>query len=181
MFLFASIIHKKRFYTDFNPNRSDLIVIECGGGSVLALADFSASLVVPCCSHHELMDILRGIPLDANKEMSSRHLNTLVIENLSAFYWNLACELPSERYLWYRELNSELHQLKQKYGCNVVVTCWNVDYDRGFSARPLVDRKPEKLRDLSYFPSELFRGATHVLHFDGGCMEFRGNGWHAVE
>lgn len=176
VFLFNNLQRKREFYRGFASNCIDTVIVECGMPTVLSLADLSASLVVPCSEYIQLLDILRGIPQDQNEAIGAIHLNTLVIENVSAFYWHVACLSSPEKFAWYRNINSSIHHLRQRYGCNVLVTGWDIEYDRGFNSRRIV-KQPETLQDLSYLPSELFKGATRILHYDRQCLELRGWKW----
>lgn len=178
--LFEDLRHKGDFYKKLGTEFDNLIIIECANSAVSALADLSSSLVVSCGSHKELLDILRGIPGDENEELSSKHLNTLIIENLSAFYWHLGSLHSQDKFSWYRLLNLALHVIRQKYGCNIIVTSWDIDFDRGFNARSTFDKIPEGLNDLTYLPSELFKGATRIIHYHEECLQLKDKKWQAI-
>lgn len=176
--LFNRLQQKQEFFEHYNGH--NVVLIECGVPTIRSIASFSG-YIVACLSPSELLDILRGIPNDNDEEISNRHLNTLVVENISAFFWNLASLPSQEKFSWYRTLNNELALLRKKYRCNVLVTGWDVDFDRGFNARPVVGKTAAVLDDLTYLPAELFKGATRILHYGEECLELRDKKWSKME
>jgi len=176
--LFDELQHKQKFFQRYNGD--SIIIIECGVPTIKSIAPFSG-YIVTCRSPDELMDILRGIPNDQDEEISKRHLNTLVVENISAFYWNLATLSSQEKFSWYKGLNNELAQIRKRYGCNVLVTGWDIDFDRGFNARRVIEKAPVALQDLTYLPGELFLGATRIIHYGETTLHFRDKKWRAID
>lgn len=175
--LFNRLRQKQEFFGRYNGQ--NVVLVECGVPTIKSIATFSG-YIVSCSSPSELIEILHGIPNDKDDEISRRHLNTLVVENLSAFFWKLACLPSQEKFSWYRTLNSELALLRKKYGCNVLLTGWDVEFDRGFNSRTIV-KAPVVLEDLTYFPAELFHGATRIIHYGEECLEFRDRKWAKME
>lgn len=176
--LFNTLQQKKGFFEHYDGH--NVVLVECGVPTIKSIASFSG-YIVPCSSPSDLLDILRGIPNDKDEEISNRHLNTLVVENISAFFWNLASLTSHEKFLWYRTLNNELALLRKKYGCNVLVTGWDVDFDRGFNARSVVGKTAVVLDDLTYLPGELFQGAARIIHYGEECLELKDKKWIKME
>lgn len=176
--LLSDLQAKQRFYRQLNVTKN-FVIIECGIPTIAQIADLLASYVHPCPDYASLLEILQSIPKDAYAEISSRHVKTFVIENISSFFWHISGLPAQEKFAVYRRLNEELLSLKQSYGCNVVLTGWDVKYDRGFNTYRIPEQKYEDLRDFTYLPRELVHGATHILHYDETTHKF-GNGWEIL-
>lgn len=133
-----------------------------------------------CLHHMHLIKILQEIPEDAYDDVSSRHLNTLIIENISAFFWNVSILPSQEKFAWYRKVNALLLRLKNMYGCNVIVTGWDIQYDRGFNSRKILEANPKSLNDLTYLPLELFQGSTLIIHYLEESLQFVNDEWQLI-
>lgn len=166
--LFGGIKLKRAFYLRFFANASDLIIFECSKSLPRNSGTIKDSIVINCESHLQLLDELRAIPQDKNIHVSARYLNTIVIESISSFYWDLRCEKSSDRVLWYKQINQILTTIKDTYKCNILVTGWDNDYERGFNNKGSKSRQFYNLDDVSFMPKELFRGAKFIFAYQTG-------------
>ncbi|GEQ70904.1 hypothetical protein JCM33374_g4584 [Metschnikowia sp. JCM 33374] len=189
--LFENIKQKLVFYRKLkhaNPDQMricptpSILVIECGPSSLKhALVGFEAPLFVNCGTPEELISVIKGIPENKTPSIGSCKLNTVVIENLSAFYWDKQRVPRGSAVQWYVEIGHWCGVLQQKYGCNVVVTMWDKNFERGFNSRPVNELHPRKLDDLSYTPAELFAVASCILAFRAdGNLQYVDSQWSGV-
>lgn len=156
--LFQNIQCKTQFYNDFREAKNESVVIlQCGPPSI---DDTGNALLIECTIDllHETMRAMTS----HHTLVGPRHLNTLVIDNISAFYWDLRCAKSSERAQWYDELKILLRVIKEKYKCNVLVTGWDNDYEKGFNYLGR-DFEPQKLDDLTYLPSNIIADMDYVF------------------
>lgn len=180
--LFAEIQLKRKFYSRFLAKASDLVIIECSKSLPVDKTSIQDCLVVQCGSHDLLLQELQAIPQDENPRVNSQYMNTMVIENLSAFYWDLKCLKPRERNVWYSQLNLIIHTIRRKYKCNIIVTGWDNDYERGFNNKSSRPGEPYGLSDLTFLPLDFYRGVERVLAYQtGGSLVFEGNLWRRVK
>ncbi|KAM9913204.1 hypothetical protein OXX69_001844 [Metschnikowia pulcherrima] len=108
-------------------------------------------------------------------------LNTIIIENLSAYYWDLKCHPRQGAVKWYSDLLQLCHVLKERYMCNVVVTMWDKNFERGFNSRAVSDLEPRRLDDLTYTPMEFFQNADYVLAARaGGNLQYTAGQWREL-
>lgn len=179
--LFGGIQLKRAFYSRFFAHAFDLVIFDCSK-SLPTNDPGHDGLVIHCDTHLLLLRELQAIPQDRNLKVNCRYMNTLVIENISAFYWALKCLKLADRTSWYHQLNRIVQTIKVKYKCNVIVTGWDNDYERGFNIKSSRPGQPQNLDDLTFIPKEFYRGAERVFTYQTGrSFVFEGNQWHKVK
>lgn len=171
--LFENVSLKLNFYKalkqvnpgKFSPLASNILVviIECGRPTIKhAVSGICSTLFLNCQTPKELLLIIRGVAENTHPEIGNCVLNTVIIENLSAFYWENKLLLWSSARQWYTEINRILQQIMAKYGCNVVSTMWDKNYEQGFNLRREPNMLAVRLSDLTTIPSEFFENSGHV-------------------
>lgn len=159
--LFEDVKCKLDFYGAFlnQPHNQNVVIFECGAPQL----PHSGNLKLPCKTPSDLMSLLEGIPTSKDPQIIDRVIDTLIVENLSAFYWELRSRPRIAEIRWYAELVQALEQLRHFYKINVVVTMWDKNFERGFNSRP-VPLAGALLLDVSYTPGALFEPAEVILH-----------------
>lgn len=171
MVLFENISLKINFYKalkqvnpeTFSGNLALMLIIECGRATIKnAVLGQSGTLFMNCQTPEELGSILRNIIRNPNGEIGNCKVNTVIIENISAFYWETKLWSRVKAGQWYTEINRLIRLLMAKYGCNVLTTMWDRNYEFGFSLRPIPDMAVVKLDDLTCVPGEFFEGPMYI-------------------
>ena len=176
--LFEDIKLKKDFYLRLLPRATDLVVFECGRSIPISTANVPNALIIKCASHGDLLKNLHDILEDRSLLLNDHFMNTLVIENLSSFYWTLRCKKVADRIHWYEQLHRVLLTIRDEYKCNILVTAWDNNYERGFNVRERWSGQPQKLDDLTYMPLTLYQRVEHVFAFQKGrSFMFKENRW----
>lgn len=179
--LFGNIHLKREFYLRFLANASDLVIFDCCKSLPVSKDFVQDGIVIQCDSPTLLLLELQAIPRDQSATVNSRYMNTMVIENISAFYWQLKCLRTAARALWYNQLNQILRTIRDKYKCNVLVTGWDSDYERGFNVKSSRSEEPKKLHDVTFMPQDLYRTAERVVAYQKrGDLVFDGE-WRRVD
>ncbi|CUM63982.1 uncharacterized protein PRCAT00001570001 [Priceomyces carsonii] len=103
-------------------------------------------------------------------------LRNLVIDNISVFYWELkVLHLMSYKSIGYRSDSSNqsykrfldlLEQLKEKFKCNIVITSWDVTFDKGYNYKGKEDIVPKDISSLSYLSPMYLFWCDYILHAD---------------
>lgn len=158
-----------------------VVLIECGIQQLHRIVDLPVDCIrFGCEESNDLVDLIDLISKRPRNDVGQCRLNTIVVENLSAFYWNLRCTDRQTRSKWYRDVNQALLSAMDRFKCNVVVTMWDREYERGYKSK----RSGELLKDqkiLSYTPLELYNGCHFGLSYqdDGTYMYIEGH-WKPV-
>lgn len=171
--LFQNITLKRSFYENLRQKEGSIIVFDCGAGFMDTI-ELNKLYVIRVLSFDELLVQLKGIMADEIKEISDMRMNTLVIENLSCFYWTLRSS--KQRVLLYGKLRDLVGQLKDWYNCNVVVTSWDSEYERGYNFKKS-NESPSKLQDLTFVPPEFFTTFDHVFALGKQNYKYQ-DSWH---
>lgn len=173
--LFENMQGKRLFYSDFeqlNEHVESVLAIECGQR---VLQRMGSSVRTLACDG-DLAELIDGL-LDSSA--NDMHVNTLIVENISAYYWELKCR-PRERVQWYKRLNGAIMGLMEKLQCNVIVTGWDNAYEKGYNfqnARAL----GTELDSVTYIPLELLGSADHLLSHGRGWMRYTDGWWQALQ
>ncbi|OBA21393.1 hypothetical protein METBIDRAFT_11914 [Metschnikowia bicuspidata var. bicuspidata NRRL YB-4993] len=188
--LFENVRLKLEFYHALrlvNPNtfqgeRARVLIIECGQGALQQGAPgLPGALLVNCQTPEALLLVLRNIPTTNDPRIGACVLNTVIIENLSAFYWAKRSVTKALASKWYMDLNARARVLMETYQCNVLVTMWDKNYERGFNARPAQEPAPLRLVDLTYTPAEFFEMPAYVFASRApGSLQYIGTQWRAT-
>lgn len=130
----------------------------------------SRCTVVPIESPEELLHQLKEL-LSVNCSLDLT-LSTLVVENVSDFYFSLKL---NRNFVFYTDLTEILRDISVKYKCNVIVTSWDNHYERGYNYRAKdtdseVDLTNESnkgtLDSITYLPKVYMDLFDHVLYKD---------------
>lgn len=171
--LFENIACKLAFFELLAQESDSLIVVDCGSGSSQRLG-LNNALIIQANGYESVLKSLEDILGNRNEEANKCVLNTLIIENISAFYWELR---ESKRRHWlYSKLAEVLRSFQQTYKCNVVVTSWDNDFEKGYNYKPM-EKEPRVLQDLTFIPGELVLSADRVFAIGKQVLEFHGT-WH---
>ncbi|KAF3990229.1 hypothetical protein FT663_03273 [Candidozyma haemuli var. vulneris] len=156
--LFQRLSYKRAFYQKLGQTKGSIIVFDCGAGfmDTIRLED---SYSVRVSDFNDLISQLKGIMTDQDKEISDREMNTLIIENLSDFYWTLRSS--PQRVSSYLRLRDLTAQLKERYQCNIIVTSWDSDFEKGYNLKHSND-DPKKLSDLTFIPPDFYTKFDHI-------------------
>lgn len=125
--LFQNLALKKRFYEKLRPEKGSIVVFDCGAG-FMDSANIVGSCVIRIEHFDDLLSKMNGLMNDEVKEVNELHLNTLIIENISTFYWTLRS--LSHRNLSYSKLRDLVDTVKEWYKCNVIVTTWDSEFEK---------------------------------------------------
>lgn len=148
---------KRALYGAIKPG--GFIVVECGTADVPKFLKLSSSFHICCATPADLLRTLDNVYEGTIPEIQEISLNTVFLDNISAFFWELKAS-GRYRYDFYRDLNQVVHKIRDLYKCNVVMTAWDSDFDRGFShAGKLVASEAEY---PSFMPQDVFSGARVV-------------------
>lgn len=168
LILFHNLRYKTQFYERLAQGASDLVIFECGSSILTPIPD---ALLLNCKDISLLLNQLQSIPDNRHEAVGPRHLNTLIVDNVSAFYWDLKCLKRAERLEWYVQLSKILKAIELKYACNVIVTAWDSDFEKGFNYRK-VEREAQKLEDCTFLPHEFLQGMDYVFHQGDVSMKY---------
>lgn len=158
MVLLPDMATKKALYSAIKP--AGFIVVECGTVDVPKFLALSSSFHTCSTTPADLLQMLDNVYEGTMPEIQEISLNTVFLDNISAFYWELKAS-GRYRYDFYRDLNLVLHKIRDLYKCNVVMTAWDSDFDRGFShsGRLVVSEADYP----SFMPQDVFSGARVIV------------------
>lgn len=164
--------------TDMEAN--DMIIIECGSSTLHRMMNLPHNCkFLNCTNPDSLFKLIKMIMEEPIHEISGSRLNTIVIENLSSFYWEKRSKDIQTSAKWYKELNELLTLSKDYFKCNVVVTMWDLDFERGFKLRQ--SKVAASNRTLSFTPDELFLGASYSLSYQEDIvLQYLDGSWQTV-
>lgn len=159
----------------------DVVILECGLPTLDKFTKLNPCFHVIQCIDPDLL--LETIQLVLESSLDNRgdcRLNTLIVENLSAFYWKKRCEERLARAQWYKAVNEKLLNLKSKYACNIVITMWDIEFERGFKSKPSNDN-PVLTKSLSYTPNEVFLGCLYIVSYrNGDVFQYLDGAWTTI-
>lgn len=164
------------------PKTLDVFVIECGLRSLNKLTKYYTGLHLFQCNDSSLLLEILQLIIDCSLDrLDNCRLNTLIVENLSSFYWEKRCQDRLSRIQWYKDVNEKLRELKCKYMCNVVITMWDLEFERGYKSKPSQDTSALS-KALSYTPNELFLGCLYTIRYrDGDVYQYLNGAWLLVK
>lgn len=159
---------------------NDIIILECGPRTLRRMINLPLNCkTLICASPEDLVKTIRMVMEEPAADLGGCRLNTFVVENLSAFYWDKRCGDKQSCIKWYRDVNELLATIKKRFKCNVVVTMWDLDFERGFKSRH--SRVNASNRTLSYTPNELFSGSSYSLSYkDDDVYQYLEGLWHRI-
>lgn len=140
---------------------SMVIVMECGLKCVESGTSTGRDCFIfnNCATSQDLLNSLQDI-LDNKSKFVGSNLNTLVIENISAFYWHQRVSGSRELY---KELNALIGEMMKRYACNAIVTMWGIGFERGFKSH-VVENFPQELSQATFTPWELFKNVLVAFY-----------------
>lgn len=103
-------------------------------------------------------------------------LKTLIIDNISIYFWELRC-LNARNYtsmgykydsakVYYSTLVSLINKIKEKFKCNIIVTSWDIKFDKGYNASWKNKIDINDIDTLSYLPTSYLLSFDHIMHRD---------------
>lgn len=109
--------------------------------------------------------------------LSNRVLNTLVVDNISVYFWELkllGLDRSQQRQLgykrdilgwqYYTELLRVIKQAQDRYNCNVIITSWDILYEKGVRFRGNIEAGSGKLEELTSLPSHYLASFDYLYH-----------------
>lgn len=157
--LFQNISLKKAFYDRLSEYDGSLIIFDCGAGFMDTI-ELPESYILRIADFDDLLLQLERLMRDPIEEIGKRHLNTLIVENISTFYWKLrSLKQRSQQYCKLRDL---LAKIKDWYQCNVVVTSWDSEFEKGYNLKH-ENENPESLLDLTFVPTDFYAKFDHIF------------------
>lgn len=164
---FENIQNKIQFYKQFEQHRyigqsvegQTVAVIECGQQWLDRIDGLTGMSIAWCKDSSMLKTMVEQLP--TRSDIQEQHLNTVIIENISAFYWEKKVSIH-ERVLWYKGIAGALTELMEKYKCNVIITAWDNEFERGFSFKQNT-RVESRLDSVTFTPVELFAPASYLF------------------
>lgn len=102
-------------------------------------------------------------------------LNTLVIDNISVFYWDLKIlnasnykSLNFNHYMpasnQYALLSRLIDDIKSKYNCNVIVTSYDISFQKGYNSNWEKTSSLVGLSRFSYLPKKFIFNFDYIFH-----------------
>lgn len=91
------------------------------------------------------------------------NIHTLIIDNLSVYYWELKLLLFQDQVSKYQQLGDLLHIIHKRYNCGVITTSWDSMFELGYQYNH--KSVPEQ---LTLIPTGFFKHFTYVVHYEGG-------------
>lgn len=174
-----NITTKSIFYRNIRlPDDASIVFIECGRNATDKPPANHRHFT--CNTPAELLGLMTETLEGTLKEARDCVINTVLIDNLSAFYWEQKMLPRAEFYAWYRRVKELLEAIVAKYQCNVVLTMWDKNYERGFNARAVDSHEapvPKKLDDVTFTPADVFTGSVFALR-GGQQLRFAEGAWH---
>lgn len=189
--IFESIHLKLKFYValeQLNPKtlkqpleHPQTIVLECGRRTLADHLQASNCLFITCPTPEDLLSTIHTIMENERRDMGNCTLNTVVIENLLAFFWDKR-RLPRHvANRWYGELAARARDLADKYSCNVIFTMWDKNFDRGYNSKFVLEPSPSRLDDMTYIPADLFASVPHVFALRASdSLRYIGSQWKSL-
>ncbi|KAK6456734.1 uncharacterized protein RJT20DRAFT_34096 [Scheffersomyces xylosifermentans] len=165
-----------------------IVVVPCSGSGSFP-SSFKV-LDVPVANFNDLLAALENF-LEGRLSLKAP-LHTLVIDNISIFHWDLrivdrtnykdlgfsAFQSSSSYYLKFADILNRIHL---KYSCNIVVTSFDINFDKGYKGNWKKSAHDyEGLSSLTYLPESYLQKFQHLVYVDGGELRVYkkpGNRW----
>lgn len=151
---------KLRFYSSIEPIGSGKIfLLDCGHAGLSVPSQLSID--GDTSSFDRLLATLLSIMQLTNKNdpMYSLEIHTLVIDDISVFYWELKMLTFSDQVQKYQQLGELVNQIHNRYNCNVITTSWDSAFELGYQYQH--KSTPQR---KSLLPAGLFDHYQQVLY-----------------
>lgn len=160
--LFKTRSSQGTFYDDLKVQPDQLIIIPCG--PVISSKEWTT--LEQQYTFGDLLKTLHRILV--GKVLMNSIVHTLIIDNLSMFYWDLkvlddfnftavgGTTMYVNASTLYQRLADIIVEISLKYKCNVIVTSLDIEFDRGYY-------QDGSSKELSGFPKEYLDRFDYVL------------------
>ncbi|KAK6462334.1 hypothetical protein DFJ63DRAFT_313472 [Scheffersomyces coipomensis] len=166
--LFKDRISKHSFYEKQQFNNGTVNDFEVYGiacGSSIGLESYMTILQSNLTEFDQLLEYLNLI-LNGSREIEiAQVINLLIIDNISIYYWKLKSGNTNTTHV-YATFYDLLNQIKSKYKCNVLITSFDVRFDKGFNCNWTKSIEVSKLNSLSYLPATYLTKFDFIIHVD---------------
>lgn len=155
-----------------------VVILECGTNTLHELVVMKPNcILINCQDSKSLIENLENVLSNPSREVGSCRLNTVVIENISSFYWEKRCQDRLSRTKWYNDVNQSISKIMTRFNCNVLVTMWDLEFERGFRSKQSSQGQYTQ-QTISYTPAELFSGCDHIFGYkDQEVFEYIDGSW----
>lgn len=124
---------------------------------------------------HEILTV--GMDGDTRHPLHGNALNTLIVDNISVYFWDLRLlnmdpknsrvlgythEISGHEY--YARLLDALHTIQGKYKCNIITTSWDNVYERGYNYNGNTEPDLAGLDSLTYLPASYLQPFDYIIH-----------------
>lgn len=153
---------KRAFYDQLHPIGSGKVcVIDCGYDNIevdsqLNLGDTEnfAALILK-------LELILAVTLPSDP-LFHISIHTLIIDNLSVYYWELKLLLFQDQVSKYQQLGTLLQTIHKRYNCSVITTSWDSMFELGYQYNH--KSVPER---LILIPTGFFEHFSYVVHYEG--------------
>ena len=158
-----------------------LYILDCGGEGFDYLSD-KCLVKRDLRTMDDVLDEIENIFTLGTKgndkhPLSNRVLSTLVVDNISVYFWELkllGLDRSQQRQLGYRrdipgwqyyaELFRVIRRTQDRYNCNVIITSWDILYEKGVRFRGSIEAGSSKLQELTSLPSQYLVSFDYLYH-----------------
>lgn len=155
-------------------------ILDCGGEGFGYMGDECIVDVVGSMDGmlEKLQQILKiGTETKATHPLHSRTINTLIVDNISMYFWDLkllnhdpknssmlgyTCEITGIEY--YNRLVAQLQEIQTRYKCNIITSSWNNTFEKGYNYNGPTSVKPSGLDSVTYLPPKYLMGFDYLIY-----------------
>ena len=153
---------KSAFYNQLHPIGSGKVcVIDCGYENIVVDSQLNLGDIEDFAALILKLELILAMTLP-NDPLFHVNIHTLVIDNLSVFYWELKLLLFQDQVSKYRQLGNLIHIIHKRYNCSIITTSWDSMFELGYQYNH--KSVPER---LILIPTGCFEHFNYVVHYEG--------------
>ena len=153
---------KSAFYNQLHPIGSGKVcVIDCGYENIVVDSQLNLGDIEDFAALILKLELILAMTLP-NDPLFHVNIHTLVIDNLSVFYWELKLLLFQDQVSKYRQLGNLIHIIHKRYNCSIITTSWDSMFELGYQYNH--KSVPER---LILIPTGFFEHFNYVVHYEG--------------
>lgn len=130
----------------------------------------------------QLLENLQGILTvgtdgDTEHALHNKTINTVIVDNLSVYYWDLKLLNSDPKYHeqlgyttktsgheYYIKLISILQEIRMKYKCNIITSSWNNSFEKGHNYSGATDCEVTDLDSVTFLPQRYLMEFDYLIH-----------------
>lgn len=130
----------------------------------------------------QLLESLRNVLTVGTKEdtkhpLYNKIINTVIVDNLSVYYWDLKLLNNDPKYHeqlgyaikasgleYYTKLISALQEIQSKYKCNIITSSWDNSFEKGHNFSGATDCEATDLDSVTFLPQRYLMEFDYLIH-----------------